>query len=48
MDKLDIWIKKIEKSRKGYHLKPELYENIYRYVRDAFLYDFNMLVEQND
>mmetsp|Transcript_2335 Transcript_2335/g.1630 ORF Transcript_2335/g.1630 Transcript_2335/m.1630 type:complete len:143 (-) Transcript_2335:1222-1650(-) len=45
MDKLDIWIKKIEKSRKGYHLKPELYENIYRYVRDAFLYDFNMLVE---
>jgi len=43
---LDIWIKKIEKSNKPFYIPPELYSNIKKYVKEAFLYDFNMIIEE--
>jgi hypothetical protein len=43
---LDIWIKKIEKSNKPYFIPPELYSNIKQYVKDAFLHDFNLIIEE--
>ena len=43
---LDIWIKKIERSNKPYYIPPDLYTNIKQYVHDAFMYDFNLIIEE--
>jgi len=43
---LDIWIKKIERSNKPYYIPPDLYSNIKQYVHDAFMYDFNLIIEE--
>lgn len=43
---LDIWIKKIEKSNKPYYIPPDLYSVIKQYVQDAFLHDFNLIIEE--
>jgi len=46
LDELDMWIKKIEKSNKPFHIQPTLYNDIRSNVEDAFLYDFNLLIEE--
>jgi len=46
LDSLDMWIKKIEKSNKPFHIQPTLYNDIRRYVEQAFLYDFNLVIEE--
>ena len=46
LDSLDMWIKKIEKSNKPFHIQPTLYNDIRNNVEEAFLYDFNLLVEE--
>lgn len=46
LDTLDMWIKKIEKSNKPYHIQPTLYSDIRKYVEQAFLYDFNLVIEE--
>eukprot|EP00347_Sterkiella_histriomuscorum_P018484 403345342 len=43
---LDIWIKKVEKSNKPNYIPPDLYSSIKRYVQDAFLHDFNLIIEE--
>jgi hypothetical protein len=43
---LDMWIKKIEKSNKPFHIQPTLYNDIRKYVEQAFLYDFNLVIEE--
>lgn len=48
LDSLDTWIKKIEKSNKPYHIQPKLYNDIRNYVEEAFLYDFNLIIEEFD
>jgi len=46
LDALDIWIKKIEKSNKPMHIQPTLYNDIRKYVEQAFMFDFNLLIEE--
>lgn len=46
LDSLDMWIKKIEKSNKPFHIQPTLYNDIRKYVEQAFLYDFNLVIEE--
>ena len=46
LDSLDMWIKKIEKSNKPFHIQPTLYTDIRKYVEQAFLYDFNLVIEE--
>ena len=50
MDELMIWTRKLElcnqKEKDTVYLKPELYLDMQRYVRDAFLYDHNLVVEE--
>ena len=43
---LNIWIKKLERSNTPYHIPPELYSKIRQFVHDAFLYDFNLIIEE--
>ena len=40
-----MWIKKIEKSNHPFHIQPSLYNDIRKYVEQAFLYDFNLVIE---
>ena len=53
MDELLLWVKKIENCNKYVEtrqtdksLEPKLYSEINRFVQDAFLYDFNLIVEE--
>ena len=46
LDELDMWIKKIEKSNKPFHIIPTLYNDIRNNVEEAFLFDFNLIVEE--
>jgi hypothetical protein len=53
MDDLLVWVKKIELCNKFIETKetqkslnPMLYTEINRFVQDAFLYDFNLIVEE--
>lgn len=45
-DQIDMWIKRIEKSNPGEHLPPMLYYKITTYIREAFLFDFNLIIEE--
>lgn len=46
LDQLDMWVKKIEKSNKPFHIQPILYADIRKYVEQAFMYDFNLVIEE--
>lgn len=46
LDSLDMWIKKIENSNKPYYINPILYNQIRSFVVNAFLYDFNLVIEE--
>ena len=48
LDGLDMWVKKIEKSNYPSHLQPRLYNDIRKYVEQAYKYDFNLLIEEFD
>ena len=48
LEDLDLWINKLQRSNKPLHLPPLLYSQIRSYVRDAFMYDFNILIEEYD
>ena len=45
-DALDSWLKKIEKSNKPFHIQPTLYNDIRKYVEQAFYFDFNLVIEE--
>ena len=46
MHELDLWIRKVERSSKPDYLHPKLYGDITKYVKEAFLFDFNLIVEE--
>ena len=46
LNSLDLWIKKIERSYKPFHIPPLLYCDIRQYVQNAFFHDFNLIIEE--
>lgn len=46
MGALDMWIKKIEKSNKPFHIQPTLYNDMRNYIEMAFKFDFNLIIEE--
>lgn len=48
MFKCDLWIRRIERTRKGFYLPPKMYELITTYIEDAFKFDFNLIIEQQN
>ena len=46
LNSLDIWIKMLEKSNSNLHIQPNLYNDIRKYVENAFMYDFNLVIEE--
>lgn len=45
LDKLDLWIRKLEVANKDKHLPNSLYQEIKKNVEIAFINDFNLLIE---
>ena len=41
-----MWLKKIEKSNKPFHIQPILYNDIRFYIELAFKRDFNLIIEE--
>ena len=48
LDELELWIKRIEKSKKPHYLHPALAKTIEDNVSDAFRNDFNNVLEDYD
>ena len=48
MSEMELWMKRIELSYKPHYLHPKLGKQISDTVRDAFHYDFNLIVEEYD
>lgn len=46
LGQLDLWIKRIEKSKKPYYMHPEMARSIQTTVTKAFHFDFNIIVEE--
>ena len=44
MEDLDIWLRKLDKSRNSKQLPQGLYESIREYVEASFLLDFNLIL----
>ena len=44
LSSLEIWVKKIEKSNKPYYIPPDLLSSIRKYVQEAYIYDFDLIV----
>ena len=47
LSSLEIWVKKIEKSNKPYYIPPDLLSLIRKYVQEAYIYDFDLIVSLN-
>ena len=43
---LDFLMKKIEKQRVPFSFSPVLYNDVRKYVEQAYLYDFNLIIEE--
>ena len=43
IEDLDIWLRRLDKSRNNKHLPKGLYDNIKEYVEASFLLDFNLI-----
>ena len=43
IEDLDIWLRRLDKSRNNKHLPKGLYDNIKNYVEASFLLDFNLI-----
>ena len=48
MDELDRWMRKLEQSNGKLNLPNFLYRDIKKFVEEAFIYDFNLIIEEFD
>ena len=48
LEELDMWMRKLELASKKKKLPNRLYRDIKRNVESAFVYDFNLLIEEFD
>ncbi len=48
LDNIDYWLLKLDQSRKSKSLPKPLYDKIKQYIERSFVFDFHMLVKDND
>ncbi len=48
LDNIDVWLLKLDQSRKSKSLPKPLYDKIKEYIEHSFVLDFNMLVKDNN
>ena len=48
LEQLDLWMRRLEKANNSTKLPATLYNSIKKYIHDAFLHDFNLIIEEYD
>lgn len=48
LENLDLWLRKLELSSTQKKLPMKLYLDIKQFIKSAFVYDFNLLIEEFD
>lgn len=46
MKELDLWLLKLENCDKKYKIPNKLYYDIKEFIQDAFVYDYNLIIEE--
>ena len=48
MKELDLWLLKLENCDKKHKIPNKLYYDIKEFIQDAFVYDYNLIIEEFD
>jgi hypothetical protein len=48
MEELDLWLLRLENCNKQEKIPNKLYHSIKEFIQDAFVYDFNLIIEEFD
>ena len=46
MEQLDLWLLRLETCNKEQQIPNKLYHSIKEFIQDAFVYDFNLIIEE--
>jgi hypothetical protein len=46
MEELDLWLLRLENCNKEEKIPNKLYHSIKEFIQDAFVYDFNLIIEE--
>jgi hypothetical protein len=46
MEELDLWLLRLENCNKVEKIPNKLYHSIKEFIQDAFVYDFNLIIEE--
>ena len=46
MEQLDLWLLRLERCNKEEQIPNKLYHSIKEFIQDAFIYDFNLIIEE--
>jgi len=46
MEELDLWLLRLENCNKEEKIPNKLYHSIKEFIQDAFIYDFNLIIEE--
>ena len=46
MEQLDLWLLRLENCNKEEKIPNKLYHSIKEFIQDAFVYDFNLIIEE--
>jgi len=46
MEELDLWLLRLENCNKQSKIPNKLYHSIKEFIQDAFVYDFNLIIEE--
>ena len=48
MEELDLWLLRLENCNKQEKIPNKLYHSIKEFIQDAFVYDFNLIIDEFD
>ena len=46
MEQLDLWLLRLENCNKEEKIPNQLYQSLKEFIQDAFIYDYNLIIEE--
>ena len=46
MEQLDLWLLRLERANQKELIPNKLYHSIKEFIQDAFVYDYNLIIEE--
>ena len=46
MEQLDLWLLRLENCNKDEKIPNQLYQSLKEFIQDAFIYDYNLIIEE--